>query len=78
MKAKEELKERHLRAVERLNKAAQPKTNEYGLVSASTEVAKLLGISPNTVINYIMGKTKDGYLTEAITKEFKDLIIKTD
>lgn len=75
MKAKQELKDRHISAVSALVKASKGKTKRYGLVRASYEVGKSLGVSPNTVINYLRGKSKDGYLTDAITSEFRTLQI---
>ncbi len=75
MNAKEALKERHQRSIASLLKAAEKKTSQYGLVNSSYEVGKKVGVSSNTVINYLMGKGKDGYLREAITWEFKQLQI---
>ena len=73
MNAKQELKQRHLQAVGVLQKTANPITSSEGLVKCSKIVSKNLGVSPQTVMNYLLGRGKDGYLTEAITTQFKTL-----
>ncbi len=75
MTAKEEFNKRHSKALSELQKAANPKSYQYGLLKCSNAIAANLGISFQTVINYVSGRAKDGYLTEAITKEFKQLQI---
>ena len=75
MDAKTELKKRHVTAAQLLQKTANPHTYVHGLVVCAAHVAGKLGVSTNTVLNYLSGRTKDGYLTEAITKEFKELVI---
>lgn len=71
----EEYNQKHQKAIERLQKVANPKTFKYGVVKSCEVVAANLGTSSQTIMNYISGRTKDGYLTEAITKEFKNLKI---
>jgi len=44
-----------------------------GIKRACEVVADRIGCSDVTVRNYVQGKCKDGFLTEAITKEFKKL-----
>jgi len=36
-------------------------------------IGAILGVSFQTVVNYVYGKAKDGFLTEAICNEFKKL-----
>lgn len=78
MKETTELNKRHLASVQLLQKAANPKTFKYGLMVCAEKIAVKLNISPQTVVNYLSGRVKDGYLTEAITKEFKTLHIETN
>ena len=73
MTALQELKVKHKDAIKALQEAALPKTKEKGLVALSEIVGKNLKKSPQTIMNYINGRGKDGYLTEAITKEFQSL-----
>lgn len=72
MEAKKKLKQRHKEAVIELKKAAAPYLDK-GLNDAAKKICKNIGVSFQTVVNYVHGRTKDGYLTEAITKEFKSL-----
>jgi len=72
MEAKKQLKQRHKEAVIELKKAAAPYLDK-GLNDAAKKIGKNIGVSFQTVVNYVHGRTKDGYLTEAITKEFKSL-----
>ena len=74
--SKDLLKQRHLEAVVKLQSLANPKVFKWGLMKCSKVVADKLGITDQTVINYLSGRTKDGYLTDAIIKEFKSLKIK--
>lgn len=78
MTSKEQLKKRHLRAVVQLQKVANPKVFKYGLMECGKAVGQKLEVSPQTVINYISGRVKDGYLTEAIAQEFENLTIETN
>lgn len=72
MEAKKQLKQRHKEAILELKKAAAPYMDK-GLNDAAKKIGKNVGVSFQTVVNYVYGKTKDGYLTEAITKEFQSL-----
>lgn len=69
----QELNKRHRDAIRELQEVAIPKTEKDGLVKLSKVVGKNLKKSPQTVMNYLRGRGKDGYLTEAITKEFLSL-----
>lgn len=73
MTTKEQLKERHNEAVEKLKQVAIPKIETMGAKVACSKVATNVGVSYQTVANYVYGMAKDGFLTEAITKEFKNL-----
>lgn len=73
MEAKKQLRERHKEACAILNKVAEPYINNKTLNTQAEKIGKRLGVSYQTVVNYVYGKSKDGYLTEAITKEFKAL-----
>lgn len=42
------------------------------VMKASTVIAKILEVSPQTVYNYLTGRIKDGYLAEAILRETKN------
>lgn len=75
MSAIDELNKRHIRAVRVLQKTANPKTYKYGMMPCVKEIGDRLNVSHQTVINYLSGMAKDGFLTEAITKEFKTLHI---
>lgn len=56
-----------------LNKTAVPIIEKHGLKKVCIQVAEILGVSFQTVVNYIYGRSKDGYLCEAITEQFKKL-----
>lgn len=71
MLAKQQLQKRHSEAYLKLHKVANPKIKKKGLVVCCTLVATELGVSSQTVINYIGSRGKDGYLTEAITQQFR-------
>lgn len=71
MTAFEELNTRHKSIKKELRDISQPVVTEHGLVSTSTVVAKKLKVSPQTVMNYLSGRVKDGYLAEAIIQEYK-------
>ncbi len=73
MEAKLVFKQRHDMANDKLKLIAIPQIEKYSLKNATEAVADKLGISPQTVVNYTYGRGKDGFLTEAITKEFKSL-----
>lgn len=53
----------------KLKTVALPPNQSYALWS----VAESLNISGTTVKNYLSGKVKNGYMAEAIYKEFKRL-----
>jgi hypothetical protein len=78
MTPKEQLEERHNKAIETLQKVAKPKVEKHTIMPCAYAIASKLGISAQTVINYYDRKNKnngDGFLTEAITKEFKNLVL---
>lgn len=70
MEAKKQLKQRHKEACAELKKIALPFIDNGTLNEQARLIEKRLGISYQTVVNYVYGKAKDGYLTEAITQEF--------
>lgn len=71
MTSKENLKCRHEVAKAILKKVSEKVIGEHGLHISASIVAEATGVSPQTVINYLSGRTKDGFLTEAITKEYR-------
>lgn len=73
MTTKEEFQWKHLQAIAKLQKTAEKKVFLHGLVFCAQKIAPNLGVSSQTIINYLSGRTTDGYLTEAITKEFRIL-----
>lgn len=73
MTAKEDLKQRHNLAALKLKDTATPVIEKKGLLVSCSEIAKTLGVSYQTIVNYTYGRVKDGFLAEAITKEFKKL-----
>lgn len=73
MEAKKQLKQRHKDACSYLRKIANPYIDNNTLNAEALKIGKRLGVSFQTVVNYVYGKSKDGYLTEAITKEFEIL-----
>ena len=73
MEAKKQLRQRHKEACAELKKVASPYIDSNSLNSEAVKIGKRLGVSFQTVVNYVYGKSKDGYLTEAITKEFQSL-----
>lgn len=75
MKAKQELKERHEAAIDKLKMVALPKIEKMGLKKVCELVAPNVGVSRQTVGNYVYGMAKDGFLTECLIKEFKALKI---
>ncbi len=72
MEAKKQLRQRHKKACVLLKKVASPHIENSTLNSEALKIGKRLGVSFQTVVNYVYGKSKDGYLTEAITKEFQN------
>jgi len=73
MEAKKQLKQRHKEACLELKKVAATYIDDSTLNAKALVIGKNLGVSFQTVVNYVYGKSKDGYLTEAITKEFQAL-----
>ena len=73
MTAKEQLQKRHDEAAEKLKAVCQPKIEKHGRNACAKLICDNLGVSFQTVVNYTYGNAKDGFLTEAITKEFKSL-----
>lgn len=73
MEGKKQLKQRHKAASKELNRVASPYIENGSLNFEAIKIGKELGISFQTVVNYVYGKSKDGYLTEAITQEFLSL-----
>ena len=69
---RKDIQDRHQMAHAALSDAAA-KFVKNGIKKACEVVAGRIGCSDVTVRNYVYGKGKDGYLTEAITKEFKKL-----
>lgn len=73
MEAKKQLKQRHKESRVALKKIATPYIDDNTLNAKALKIGENLGVSFQTVVNYVYGKSKDGYLTEAITKEFQSL-----
>lgn len=71
----ESLNARHKNAVRELRSYARVFIVKYGLHKAAFMAAEKLNISCQTVINHLndKGKCRDGFLTEAITEEYKKL-----
>ncbi len=73
MEPKKQLKVRHKEASAELKKVALPYIDNNTLNSVALKIGGILGVSFQTVVNYVYGKAKDGFLTEAISNEFKKL-----
>lgn len=73
MGPKKQLKVRHKEASAELKKVALPYIDNNTLNSVALKIGGILGVSFQTVVNYVYGKAKDGFLTEAISNEFKKL-----
>ena len=73
VRATDLLKKRHHEAFRQLRIESEIPVLRYGSIKASNIIAKKLNISYQTVINYMASPGKDGFLTEAITEEFKNL-----
>lgn len=65
------LKQRHNETNKCLQSAASGLINNSKLRDFSKEVSKKYGISAQTVINYVYGQGKDGYLKDAILSDLK-------
>lgn len=74
MEAKKQLRQRHKEACLELKKAASPFIENETLNKVAIAIGKNVGVSFQTVVNYVYGKSKDGYLTEAMTQQFKNTI----
>lgn len=73
MEVKSALLERHKKASKMLNDIANKKMEKGRSTQIAAEVGLKIGISAQTVINYVGGTCKDGYTTEALIAEFKKL-----
>ena len=73
MEPKKQLEVRHKEASAELKKVALPYIDNNTLNSVALKIGGILGVSFQTVVNYVYGKAKDGFLTEAISNEFKKL-----
>lgn len=73
MVSKDKFKNRHKVALDKLQIVAFKKQRKGMNTQIAAEVGSKLGISGQTVLNYLNGNPKDGFLTEAITEEFKKL-----
>lgn len=60
------LQQRHMDTDKRLNKVAQKVINKNRLREISRELAPKYQVSSQTIINYIYGQGKDGFLKEAL------------
>lgn len=72
MNAKQ-LQKRHEKAQEELKAVAIPIIAKSSAKRECEKVAKKLDVSYQTVINYVYGMAKDGFLTEAIRDVFQTL-----
>lgn len=74
---KDALHRRHRQANAALDQIATARLQQMPVgtrkVKIYSTVGAKLGVSSQTVYNYVAGKGKDGYLTEALTKAFKAL-----
>jgi hypothetical protein len=68
-----QLQDLHNKANLELKKVSDPKIEKIGIISCSKIVAKHLNVSSQTIVNYILGTGKDGFLTQLIIAEFKKL-----
>ena len=57
----------------KLRAIAKQKTEKGGITLAYVSVGSKLKITSQTVYNYVQGKGKDGYMAEALIKEFEKL-----
>lgn len=73
MKDLDKLNKRHKEATDRLNKTATPVIEKQGLVYSCSIVASKLEVSMPTVVNYVAGRGRDGFLIESMTEVFKTL-----
>ncbi len=73
MGSDEALKLRHTRATEKLKEVANRKLKSGSATQTAFVVGLKLGITGQTVLNYLNGNCRDGFLTEALTMEFRKL-----
>ena len=71
--SRQKLVDRHNTAVKRLQEVASKKEKKNKNTQIAAIVGEKLGISGQTVINYLNGQAKDGYTTEALIAEYKQL-----
>jgi hypothetical protein len=74
MTAVQEYKTKHKEIKGRLTSMSFRKTKGIGVIDICNAIGKKLGFSGQTIYNYLQGRIKDGYLAEAICKEFDDYI----
>lgn len=70
MTAKQQYDSRHSEVLSKIVASRSKIVNGYTLVACKL-IGQNLGISQQTVYNYIQGRIKDGYLAEAILRELK-------
>ncbi len=63
-------RERHLKAKQELKRIAMPILDKIEKKGAVEAIGKYLNVSGQTVLNYVYGNGKDGFLVEAITNQF--------
>lgn len=68
-----ELKQRHADIKNKLVKTATRICHDYPTIETCKSIAKAVNVSYTTVYNYSFGRIKDGYLAEAILKEYEKL-----
>lgn len=67
------LKKRREDAFVRLRTIAKQKTTKGNITLSYVTVGGALRLTSQTVYNYVQGKGKDGFIVEALIKEFKKL-----
>lgn len=72
---KQELQARMDKASKKLKKEADKRTPQFRMMKVYTQIASRLGITAQSVKNYIAGTGGNGYMIEALTKEFMKLPI---
>lgn len=73
MEVKTALIERHKKSSEILRNISAKKMEKRRSTQIAAEVGLKIGVSAQTVLNYIGGNCKDGYTTEALISEFRKL-----
>lgn len=69
------LKQRHDEALKKLSLAAKNKLPNGRSSQIESLIGEKVGVSGQTVRNYLNGKSNDGFTTEALTKAFKEFKI---